>query len=234
MSRVLPSASRLERLQEAAQRRAELEEAKRQEMEARADQRLEAERRARETRETDKLERDARVMERLGELRERWDRADKKVASVRNQIQKAASERVAAWQRRRQFAMARLHPETLFERMRRQTEEEVAMAGMEKRKAGPGAKKARRRPASSGRVLPRGPPPCLIEPNFIANAIRALYDGQEDDSITMRRLEEAQRAAEEAQRRHFLAVREECVLDFRKMLRVRHLRRTCDAHLHPE
>ena len=224
MSRVLPSSkpSRLSRLQEAEQRRQEIEEAKRQEAEARSEKRIEAERLARESREADKMEREAKVMERLASLTARWDRADKKVASVKLQVKKAAAERVAAWQKRRRYAMARLHPETLFERMRRWAEEEFEEPEVKETKTKPRKQKAWKRPLSA-QVLPRGPPAILLEPRAAANAARAMYDGREDDGINMRRLEEAQKAAEHAQRRNLLAIREECVLAFRKMLRVRRL-----------
>ena len=100
-AQVLPG--RLGRLQEAEARRLELEEAKRQEIEERAERKKHEAALARQAREAADLVREAEAMESLTTLRSRWEQADKKVAKVKNDVQRAAAERVAGWALKEQF-----------------------------------------------------------------------------------------------------------------------------------
>ena len=217
---------RLGRLQEAEARRLELEEAKRQEIGERSERKKHEAALARQAREAADLEREAEAMESAVNLRSKWEQADKNVAKVKNAFQRAAAERVAGWQKRRDNVITRLVPETLFDRLRRQMEEDGQTPTPEEpavvKEASP-MRKSWIRP-SSARILPN-PPQELVHARTQSSAVRAQYDGQENFGIIQRRLAEVQRAAEEAKRQSMFAANEELVQKVRWMLQTRQLRR---------
>ena len=217
---------RLGRLQEAEARRLEFEEAKRQEIGERSERKKHEAALARQAREAADLEREAEAMESAVNLRSKWEQADKNVAKVKNAFQRAAAERVAGWQKRRDNVITRLVPETLFDRLRRQMEEDGQTPTPEEpavvKEASP-MRKSWIRP-SSARILPN-PPQELVHARTQSSAVRAQYDGQENFGIIQRRLAEVQRAAEEAKRQSMFAANEELVQKVRWMLQTRQLRR---------
>ena len=158
MAQVLPG--RLGRLQEAEARRLELEEAKRQEILEKAEKKKHEADLARQAREAADLQREAEAMERATSLRTRWDQADRRAAKEKKAVQRAASARISKWEKRRDKATLGLCPETLFDRLRRQMEEDGLVPKPEEpaavKKAPPRTRKPWSRP-SSARVLPKPP-----------------------------------------------------------------------------
>ena len=228
MAQVLPG--RLGRLQEAETRRLELEEAKRQEILEKAEKKKHEADLARQAREAADLQREAEAMERATSLRTRWDQADRRAAKEKKAVQRAASARISKWEKRRDKATLGLCPETLFDRLRRQMEEDGLVPKPEEpaavKKAPPRTRKPWSRP-SSARVMPK-PPQELQSPRGLSTAVRARYDGQEDLAIIQRRLAEVQAAAREAARQAAWAAKEELVQQVRWMLMTRQLRRGWD------
>ena len=162
MAQVLPG--RLGRLQEAETRRLELEEAKRQEILEKAEKKKHEADLARQAREAADLQREAEAMERATSLRTRWDQADRRAAKEKKAVQRAASARISKWEKRRDKATLGLCPETLFDRLRRQMEEDGLVPKPEEpaavKKAPPRTRKPWSRP-SSARVLPK-PRACTL------------------------------------------------------------------------